>query len=164
MSNYRVRTEDGQGPRYLEHGQVLEIVSKGEGKLPSYEILEVTYALTRVIGALKGAGLLSLVFRGDPPDVDPVPAEEVGVRLPPFQEVLLEAALEAGVFTREQAPKWRAAALAQEAAEEALENERQIEWGRAAGFPLRANPLAAFLPPQEKQAEEMEEEEEDAGW
>jgi hypothetical protein len=78
LSNYRVLTEDRQGPTYLGHGQVLEIVSKDKDKLPSYDILEVTYALTRVIGALQGAGLLELVFRGDPPEVDPVPAEEAG--------------------------------------------------------------------------------------
>lgn len=148
LSNYRVPTKDGQGPTYLRHGQVLEIVSKDEDKLPSYEILEVTYALTRIIGALKGAGLLELVFRGDPPDVDPVPAEDAGVRLPPFQELLLSAALEAGVFTTEQAPKWRAAALVQEAAEQAAVDDRQIAFLRLAG-----------LMPQEQPAEEREEKE-----
>ncbi|OIW34305.1 hypothetical protein CONLIGDRAFT_638679 [Coniochaeta ligniaria NRRL 30616] len=94
-------------------------------------------------------GILGLCFRGDPPDVDPARIEELGVCLSPFQELLLGAALEAGVFTLEQAPKWRAAALIQEAMKQAEDDERRIEFLRLAG-----------LIPEEEPAEETEEDEE----
>ncbi|OIW23368.1 hypothetical protein CONLIGDRAFT_686814 [Coniochaeta ligniaria NRRL 30616] len=134
MTNYRAPIFDkktgNKGFEELRHGQVLEIVNidGDETKLPSFDICDLTYRLTRIIGPLKGAGLQRLMFQKRHPDVDPVPADDIKSdgNLPAFQEVMLAAALESGVITHETLPGWRAVALAQEVEEGARVNEEGL--------------------------------------
>lgn len=137
LTNYRAPVggegEGNQAYEVIRHGQIVEIenMDGDEDKLPSFDILNVTYALTRIIGALKGAGLHALMFQGQPPEVDPsvsgnVTTEET-YRLPPLQEAMLEAALESGIITEETMPGWRQVAVAQEAAKQAREEQAALE-------------------------------------
>lgn len=159
LTNYRApiggNDNDNQGYEKIRHGQVLEIENTDgdEDKLPSFDILEMAYALTRIIGALKGAGLHELMFRSDRPDGHPFAADDLisaeadDRRLPAFQELMLEAALESGVITEETRPMWRAVALAQEEAEEEERNRVMIRFLKLAG-----------RMPKEQEVEDKEEE------
>ncbi len=72
--------------------------------------------MTRIIGALRGVGLHELMFLKPHPDVDSVPAGAItnvpdNIRLPLFQEMMLDAALDSEVITEELMPFWRAVML-----------------------------------------------------
>lgn len=148
LINYRApvrgKGEGNQAYEVIRHGQILEIENTDgdENKLPSFDILDITYTLTRIIGALRSAGLLALMFQGQPPEVDPVAAGKVtspattalANQLPAFQEAMLEAALEAGVITEETMPGWRQVAVAQEVAKQADEDQRILRLMKAAGL------------------------------
>ncbi|OIW23232.1 hypothetical protein CONLIGDRAFT_649766 [Coniochaeta ligniaria NRRL 30616] len=138
LTNYRApvggQGEGNQAYEVIRHGQILEIenMDGDEDKLPSFDILNVTYSLTRIIGALKGAGLHALMFQGQPPEVDPSVFGNVATgetyQLPPFQEAMLQAALESGVITEETMPGWRQVAVAQEVAKQAREDQKAQEF------------------------------------
>jgi hypothetical protein len=141
LSDYRDEIAGGEGPAYLRHGQILELVTPDPVRmpLPSFEILEVTYALTRIVGALRAAGFLELLFGRDPPDVDPISVQRAaGTPLPKFQEWLIEAAVYARVIKPDQAPKWRDVARVQEAEVRAEKDREEHELLVAAGLAVPA--------------------------
>ncbi|KAK3314145.1 hypothetical protein B0H66DRAFT_607378 [Apodospora peruviana] len=65
LTNYRLQTPDKEGFTVLQHGDIIELYTDDLKLRPllSYAIMEVTYALTRVLGALKAAGFLKDVLR-----------------------------------------------------------------------------------------------------
>ncbi|KAB5511344.1 hypothetical protein GE09DRAFT_1272253, partial [Coniochaeta sp. 2T2.1] len=114
LTNYRkpIPCDDGRtGFQELIHGNVIEIITPDPTTipLPSYTIANATYHLTLFVAALKAAGLLEQVFRGPPPDVDPVPASTR--KLGEFEEMMFFIAVWTRFMTLEEQGKWRAAAL-----------------------------------------------------
>ncbi|KAK3938870.1 hypothetical protein QBC46DRAFT_343131 [Diplogelasinospora grovesii] len=62
----------------IETGDVYEIATTDPDAypLPSFDLLDLQYyALHRVSSCIKAAGSLKTIFKGDPPNVDPVPGD-----------------------------------------------------------------------------------------
>ena len=110
----------------IENGDVYEIVTSDPKKypLPSFDFLQIQYAVIVAFAALKAAGSLKTIFSEDPPDVDPVVAD-----VPYKWEILLQSAEEAGILDTATRGKW-ANAFAREAQME--EEERIADLKRTA--------------------------------
>jgi hypothetical protein len=94
---------------HIKTGDVYEVFTSDPAvnPLPSFELLSAPYAIHKVMSALKAAGSLKTIFKGSPPDVDPVTCAEVTV--PDDWASLIEAATAAGVLDPTSAEQWGAA-------------------------------------------------------
>jgi hypothetical protein len=90
----------------LVTGDVFEIVTKNPATypLPSFWFLNLQYHLHRVMTSMKATSSLRIIFRDNPPDVDPLTSGDMTV--PGQWAFLLECAVEEGVIDSVAATKW----------------------------------------------------------
>jgi hypothetical protein len=90
----------------LMTGDVFEIVTKDSKahSLPSFRFLNLQYHLHRVMRSIRAASALRIIFRDNPPDIDPLTSGEMTV--PGDWAQLLECAVEEGVLDSLAAAKW----------------------------------------------------------
>lgn len=130
--------------RAIRSGDIYRITTSDPAKypLPSAELLEIQYALHRVLGSMKAAGWIKHIFRGNPPDVDPVPRGWQFLKDSALA-YLLEEAEDQEVLTTEAADKWRGALLLAEYAE----REKEANFSESLGWDtLALPPLSDLLP------------------
>jgi hypothetical protein len=86
----------------MEHGDIVELYTEDPKARPlqSWNFWSL-YTPSRIISALKGAGFLQLVFRGNPPDIDPVPS---AAKDSTFWEAMIQTALDVSDFPEKTRP------------------------------------------------------------
>ncbi|OIW31471.1 hypothetical protein CONLIGDRAFT_629164 [Coniochaeta ligniaria NRRL 30616] len=129
LTNHWEAEHDGEPLRTIETGDVFKITTKNAGThpLPSFELLEIQYALHRILGNFSAAGFLKDLFRRPPPRVPPVRSGDSG-RLSFLDEYLLECAERADIFSAEDAVFWRAQLVREEAMRERIGRLGDQEW------------------------------------
>ncbi|OIW23246.1 hypothetical protein CONLIGDRAFT_141810 [Coniochaeta ligniaria NRRL 30616] len=150
----------GPQVRAIQTGDIFRLTTTDPDKrpLPSYRLLEIQYALHKVLGSLKAAAAEKVLFRRDPPDVDPVPRGSHLIK-ETLLSYLLDHAEDSLAVSQEQADKWRGAIVLAQDAERARQTTflQSIGWDVPTLDPHPGTP--AHLPSdQEEGTEESDEE------
>jgi len=123
------RSVDGYTFSAIMHGDVYELVTTDPEKrpLPDIHLLQLRFAVQKLLGGMRAAGALKDIFHGPPPGdiATPVPDQ---VYMPDIWEELIQDAKEAGVLTADAAKRWRRYVL-EDAYEKHQEGvERNAQW------------------------------------
>lgn len=153
---------NGEAPysiRAIRSGDIFRFTTSDPKKypLPDHNLLALQWALHRVLGSLKAAGALSVIFSHDPPDDAPAVASGGCVHLDEsLLAHLVDIAEEKGTITAEKAAKWRGTIL--QSMYEKMQSRREFVADISLGQHLPPMPtFDEFLAQQEPAHDEDEE-------
>ncbi|CAK7201477.1 hypothetical protein SEUCBS139899_004181 [Sporothrix eucalyptigena] len=106
------RGNDGNWYPPIRHGDVYELTTADPvaQPLPSFRLLEIQFAVHKLISGMCAAGAVRTIFGGDPPD-DTSPPVPAGLQLPPMWRAALDAAVDAGVLNTAASDRWEKAVI-----------------------------------------------------